>query len=403
MAVRQYVGARYVPQIMGDWNDQTVYEPLSIVHYNFASYTSKKAVPAGVEPTNEEYWALTSQDSQQVEAYRQEVEGLKETVDGIISGNKSSTRTFDFQNEGFLFVIDSYGETRVDITIPLLTIIKNNLGIPDANFFSIIKGGLGFNQQYPENAFSLTKQFATNNPTQWETVTNVVYILGTNDIALPNFNTFKEGISKTAAFLKAQGKRMAVMCDAFSMKPEHIPNLNRVKLGYAEACAINGVYCYNNCSKVLYSAGFITTDLVHPYQTGITALANFISNVLLGDVPYTTGENIIRVTAEEATVSGNLNNYTGDIKSLLGMLTITGATPLTGASKQIVLHYVSQLPECSQYSGNCLGTLTIDGTSYTQCSNVSFTENFGTIFFRLPATGTEWKYVLTINLPPIKA
>lgn len=80
MAVRQYVGARYVPQIMGDWNDQTVYEPLSVVTYNFGSYTSKKAVPAGVEPTNEEYWALTGSYNAQVEGYRQEVEALKDKV-----------------------------------------------------------------------------------------------------------------------------------------------------------------------------------------------------------------------------------------------------------------------------------------------------------------------------------
>ena len=80
MAVRQYVGARYVPQIMGDWNDQTVYEPLSVVTYNFGSYTSKKAVPAGVAPTNAEYWALTGQYNAQVEEYRQEVEGYKQSV-----------------------------------------------------------------------------------------------------------------------------------------------------------------------------------------------------------------------------------------------------------------------------------------------------------------------------------
>lgn len=72
---RQYIGARYVP-IFADpieWNDQRTYEPLTIVTYMGASYTSKKHVPAGVKPTDSMYWALTGNYNAQVEAYRQEV------------------------------------------------------------------------------------------------------------------------------------------------------------------------------------------------------------------------------------------------------------------------------------------------------------------------------------------
>lgn len=59
MAIKQYIGARYVPIILGPWSDSRAYEPLSVVTYNYMSYTSKKKVPAGIVPTNEEYWALT--------------------------------------------------------------------------------------------------------------------------------------------------------------------------------------------------------------------------------------------------------------------------------------------------------------------------------------------------------
>lgn len=63
MATRQYIGARYVPLFDGDWNSSKVYEPLVIVSYNDSTYTSKKAVPAGIIPTNTEYWALTGTTS----------------------------------------------------------------------------------------------------------------------------------------------------------------------------------------------------------------------------------------------------------------------------------------------------------------------------------------------------
>ncbi len=59
MANKQYIGARYVPLIDGEWNENKVYEPLTVVTYLTNSYTSKKTVPAGTLPTNTEYWVLT--------------------------------------------------------------------------------------------------------------------------------------------------------------------------------------------------------------------------------------------------------------------------------------------------------------------------------------------------------
>ena len=80
MALRQYIGARYVPIIMGGWNAETAYEPLSVVLYNNASYTSKKAVPAGITPTATEFWALTGNYNAQIDAFSEEFTRYKETA-----------------------------------------------------------------------------------------------------------------------------------------------------------------------------------------------------------------------------------------------------------------------------------------------------------------------------------
>ena len=74
MSVREYIGARYVPLIMGDWDNTKTYEPLSVVLYQGNSYTSRQYVPTGIEITNDEYWASTGNYNAQVEAYRQEVQ-----------------------------------------------------------------------------------------------------------------------------------------------------------------------------------------------------------------------------------------------------------------------------------------------------------------------------------------
>lgn len=78
-----YIGARYVPLVMGAWSATADYEPLSIVTFEGNSYTSKTFVPAGTPVTNATYWAATGNYNAQVEQYRQEVRQLTETVNNI--------------------------------------------------------------------------------------------------------------------------------------------------------------------------------------------------------------------------------------------------------------------------------------------------------------------------------
>ena len=73
MTVREYIGARYVPLFIGEWDDSVSYEPLSIVIYQGDSYTSRQYVPIGIDIDNETYWACTGNYNAQVEQYRQEV------------------------------------------------------------------------------------------------------------------------------------------------------------------------------------------------------------------------------------------------------------------------------------------------------------------------------------------
>lgn len=75
MAVTQYIGARYVPLFADpiEWSSTKSYEPLTIVTHQGASYTSKQAVPVGIDIANTDYWVLTGNYNAQVEQYRQEV------------------------------------------------------------------------------------------------------------------------------------------------------------------------------------------------------------------------------------------------------------------------------------------------------------------------------------------
>ena len=78
-----YVGHRYVPKIMGEWDNSQIYEPLSVVQHQGNSFTSRQYVPVGVEITNEEFWASTGNYNAQVEQYRQDVRNMEKDVSNI--------------------------------------------------------------------------------------------------------------------------------------------------------------------------------------------------------------------------------------------------------------------------------------------------------------------------------
>lgn len=148
---RQYIGARYVPKFADpiEWNDQTSYEALTIVTYMGASYTSKKAVPAGVKPTDNNYWVVTGNYNAQVEAYRQEVVEAMETVNSVKSLTEKDAIYNFFKGKNILILGDSNsvegedwrGKTWVTDFREILNGIANNIVNNSTSGRSFTQGG----------------------------------------------------------------------------------------------------------------------------------------------------------------------------------------------------------------------------------------------------------------------
>lgn len=92
----QYTGARYVP-IFGRKGESTVtwdsyhpYEPLTIVTYKGNSYTSRQYVPAGIDITNETYWACTGNYNAQIEQYRKETQAVQTGLDAETTARENA-------------------------------------------------------------------------------------------------------------------------------------------------------------------------------------------------------------------------------------------------------------------------------------------------------------------------
>ena len=140
MGHRQYIGARYVP-IFGrvgedtiEWDDTKPYEPLTIVLNQGNSYTSRQYVPAGIEITNEDFWANTGNYNAQIEQYRKEVQAFDERITqntedvGTLKTNLASEATARTEADTALGTrIDNEATARTEADTALGTRIDNEV------------------------------------------------------------------------------------------------------------------------------------------------------------------------------------------------------------------------------------------------------------------------------------
>lgn len=132
-----YIGARYVPLMGGEWNQDKAYEPLVIVTYQGNSYTSNTFVPAGTDINDKTYWTLTGNYNGQVEQYRSEVQGVKQDV------NQLNESLDELQNTVNANEVDIEGKV-AGIQDNLSHITPISYGTPDFNTVDIMIFGRGF-------------------------------------------------------------------------------------------------------------------------------------------------------------------------------------------------------------------------------------------------------------------
>lgn len=113
---RQYIGARYVPIIDGEWDNTKTYEPLTIVTYQGNSFTSRTYVPVGIEITDTTFWAMTGNYNAQVEYYRQETAQVADDVDTIFDYFSENRISITNPNSRFYYVNSVAGSDEYDGT-----------------------------------------------------------------------------------------------------------------------------------------------------------------------------------------------------------------------------------------------------------------------------------------------
>lgn len=358
----QYVGARYVPLFADptEWNSSNTYEPLTIVTYMNASYTSRKQVPAGIEPTNNEYWALTGNYNAQVEQYRQTVEEYKEIVDSF---PEDST---NFKKDFFIIIADSYGvttTTRTPWTTYLenmldLTVAKNAEGVTaSTNCFELARGGQGFvgTPTYGNWLASLQSDFPSN--IDKSKITKILIVGGYND----QYSTSDEIISAMnvfANYVDTNFPNAHVYTCCVGQNTEDISLNTPIMYAYNAYSTFN----HKNWSYlaglegILHNQALMEDDNHHPNSSGGVKLAIALRDALTGSGSHVLFARNLITPADNVTIANPVTLYSEPLGRYIRAylhrtLDITFTTPIfTSATMNRVA--IGTLDSPSYYYGN---------------------------------------------------
>lgn len=94
-----YVGARYIPRIMGEYNNETAYEALDIVTSDGVGYISRQPVPAGTAVTNKEYWAMWGSGNAAIDSLTQRVATNENDISALETGLQQTNQNLQTTNQ----------------------------------------------------------------------------------------------------------------------------------------------------------------------------------------------------------------------------------------------------------------------------------------------------------------
>ena len=290
MATNIYIGARYVPKFDGDWDSTKVYEPLTVVNYNGGSYTSKRAVPANISPTNTDYWALTGNYNGQISHLQQEIDSQQVVL------NSHTEKLNLLTSHKFLLCGDSYGTYTNNVYAPFLTCLGYYGG---NNYKNISDGGSGFID--PNSFISQIINYNLSIPRN--EITDIIVVGGVNDADPNNSPTYSgilTAIEEFMAYAKANypNAKVYIGCaggvTGSGLHANYNANLNTVVLRAYKDCTKYGAIYLNGVENVMndYYECF-DPDGVHPSATGAALIGLTMAKAWLsgyGDVTRYTND-----------------------------------------------------------------------------------------------------------------
>lgn len=339
MAIRQYIGARYVLKIYensldpqsADWEANTAYEPLVMVNYNNSSYISRKDVPANIgNPVdNPTYWALSGLYNGQIAALQSQLNDLGNDVQTL-----DANKVLELRERHFIFVGDSYNI--INAPTRWITECCNALGL--THHQDVASGGYGFNPVSGNKWLTLLQNTVITDPDE---VTDIVIGGGANDTgvsetdlrsAMSAFDTYVK-----TTFPKLKRIYLAYMAWNFGTASAR-QDMKNCYLRYMKIARELGWAFMNGPQYVLHNPDNILTgisDTMHPNPNGTINLGLMVAQCLVngsGQYHFAMASNFTpdttNVTGSDTTLRTELHNDRIDFR--MPDITLTAAQNLSG-------------------------------------------------------------------------
>lgn len=316
MAIRQYIGARYVPKYIGHFDSTREYEPLSIVDdANGNSYTSKIPVPAGTSLDDTRYWAPTgnfsgavTQLQNRMTAAEGDIETLTDnlnTVSTDLASVKSNYKKAYGRN--FILIGDSFG-----------------IGVNGNDTSEVVSGG-GWNRRfkslfnghctvwYPRETeieatepFGFTRkstflralqQAAADDSLDNDIITDIIVLGGTNDAI--NSAAIEDNIALFCSYALSTFKNATVHIGVLSALKN---DLKALHTGYS-SCIKYGASFIDSTTLLCTIKTYIGTDNVHLSPSGYDAVCPYVYDAILNGNTSFCIPAIMEVTPTSAYTS----------------------------------------------------------------------------------------------------
>lgn len=285
MAIRQYIGARYVPRFLGTYDNTQIYDALDVVdNGSGTSYIARKTVPAGTPLIDTDYWFVYGASSGAI----YDLQTRMGNAENAIIGNTNDItaldgRVDDLESDKYIFIGDSYqwGYHNGEQVRSFLDWLA--LDNPDMEYYHAEQGGAGFT--VTGKTFLGLLQGLESGISDKRAVKSIVVCAGYNDQdatasaitnAIGDFVTYAKGKYPLATVYvgfigcsKASGNSKYGLWTAIG--------------AYRNCSSVGAVYIDNSENIVHdYKNMFDNTDNSHPTESGYHKIANFLNNWLNG-------------------------------------------------------------------------------------------------------------------------
>lgn len=378
-----YIGARYVPLMGGEWNQDKAYEPLVIVTHQGNSYTSNTFVPAGTDINDKTYWTLTGNYNGQVEQYRSEVEGVKQEVSQLNDSlGETNNILTELQNTVNANETDIEGKV-AGIQDNLSHITPITYGIPSFNEADIMIYGRGFinypNINLPVSNLPITMSGNDKTPVQFHK--NVVFVLDYGDEN--NIDSYLNFISRDEPKFKYSKFFIMIKPPTNFDEFKAYISAHRTLLNHANA-AVKYIYnMYPVCSQWKY------------YQSSMGVI---IHNVVAASI-YNTDIPMSMIKIVDVFETTHLSNFS--VNQIITPFQTFQSMSNTGG------RFSSFTPENLQYFEQVKSNMNFFHGVFTQCRYMCYFNNnnnvdyVNTIKF-IPVSDNQVQFkVTTLNNQPI--